>query len=57
MQISQFTIPDDFIDLGVGQPESIFITFELFRQASSHALQGPREILQYGINWGMTTFA
>ncbi len=52
MQISQFTIPDDFIDLGVGQPESTLLPLELFQRASDHALQGPREILQYGINSG-----
>ena len=52
MQISQFTVPDDFIDLGVGQPESKLLPLELFQQASSHALQGPREILQYGAEAG-----
>ena len=52
MQISQFTVPEDFIDLGVGQPQASLLPLELFRQASAHALQGPREILQYGAEAG-----
>lgn len=53
MQISQFSIPGDFIDLGVGQPEPRLLPLELFQTASAHALHhSPREILQYGAEAG-----
>jgi 2-aminoadipate transaminase len=53
MQIVQLNVPDDMIDLGIGQPGSDVLPLELLQQASHHALvNAPRDILQYGADAG-----
>jgi 2-aminoadipate transaminase len=53
MQIAQLNVPDDVIDLGIGQPGLDVLPLELLRQASAHALENsPRDILQYGADAG-----
>lgn len=53
MQIAQLNVPDDVIDLGIGQPGSDVLPLELLQQASHHALENsPRDILQYGADAG-----
>lgn len=53
MQITQLAVPDDVIDLGIGQPGSDVLPLELLQQATQHALQNAdRNILQYGVETG-----
>ncbi len=53
MQLAQLEIPDDVIDLGVGQPGADVLPLELLQQASYHALQNAdRNVLQYGADAG-----
>jgi 2-aminoadipate transaminase len=53
MQITQLAVPDDVIDLGIGQPGSDVLPLELLREASHHALENsPRDVLQYGADAG-----
>jgi 2-aminoadipate transaminase len=53
MQIAQLNVPDDVIDLGIGQPGSDVLPLELLQQASEHALSNAdRNILQYGADAG-----
>jgi 2-aminoadipate transaminase len=53
MQIAQLEVPEDFIDLGIGQPSADVLPLELLQQATHHALQNAdRNVLQYGADAG-----
>ncbi len=53
MQIAQLEVPENFIDLGIGQPGADVLPLELLQQAAQHALQNAdRNILQYGADAG-----
>jgi 2-aminoadipate transaminase len=53
MQIAQLDVPEDVIDLGIGQPGPDVLPLELLQQATNHALQNAdRDILQYGADAG-----
>jgi 2-aminoadipate transaminase len=53
MKIAQQSVPDDVIDLGIGQPGADVLPLELLQQASYHALQhADRNVLQYGADAG-----
>jgi 2-aminoadipate transaminase len=57
MQIAQLEVPEDVIDLGIGQPGADVLPLELLQQASHHALQNAdRNILQYGADAGGDSF-
>jgi 2-aminoadipate transaminase len=53
MQIAQSIIPEDMIDLGLGQPGADILPLELLQTASAHALaHADPNILQYGADAG-----
>lgn len=57
LQISQFRIPPDFIDLGLGDPPSSLLPLKLMRRAAEVRLgQNDLEFLQYGAEQGDGTF-
>lgn len=52
-QTAQIEVPEDFIDLGVGQPGRSLLPMEIIRQAADHRLaQDARGYLQYGAEPG-----
>ncbi len=56
-QISQFSIPPGFIDLGLGDPQFSLLPSELLRKAAEGRLsQKDAEFLQYGAEQGAATF-
>lgn len=53
MKIAQFSVSEDMIDLGVGQPQTDLLPLELLHQAADYALShASRQILQYGAEAG-----
>jgi 2-aminoadipate transaminase len=57
LQISQFYIPPDFIDLGLGDPQFSLLPMDLIRRAAEERLgQNDPEFLQYGAVQGDGTF-
>jgi len=57
LQITQFDLPPDFIDLGLGDPPFSLLPLELLRQAADSRLSGSDPaFLQYGSNPGDGTF-
>ena len=53
LQTTQFTIPEDLIDLGIGQPSLSLLPAEALREAAAHRLElGDRQVLQYGAAQG-----
>ena len=53
LQTIQTLIPEDFIDLGTGDPNPRLLPLELIRDAAAHRLGlGEREFLQYGLEQG-----
>src|SRR4051812_2885448 len=50
---TQFTIPENLIDLGIGQPSLALLPVEALREAAAHRLGlGDRHLLQYGAAQG-----
>jgi DNA-binding transcriptional MocR family regulator len=50
---TQFTIPENRIDLGIGQPSLSLLPAAALREAAAHRLGlGDRHLLQYGANQG-----
>jgi 2-aminoadipate transaminase len=57
LQISQFSIPPGFIDLGLGDPQLSLLPLDLIRKASEDCLsQNDHEFLQYGAKQGNGIF-
>jgi len=57
LQISQFSIPPGFIDLGLGDPQFSLLPLDLIRRAAEERLgQNDPEFLQYGAEQGDGTF-
>lgn len=57
LQVSQFTIPPGFIDLGLGDPQYALLPLEIMRQAAEERLsQNDPEFLQYGARQGDGNF-
>lgn len=53
LQTTQLSLPENMIDLGVGQPDLALLPWEMMRQAADHRLQQPeRGLLQYGLEKG-----
>ncbi len=53
IQVTQVTVPEGFIDFGIGQPALDLLPLDLFRQATAHRLtQADTSILQYGMQQG-----
>jgi len=56
-QVIQVSVPKDWIDLGIGQPQIDNLPIELLEQAANHRFQQKdRGILQYGIEQGNGNF-
>ena len=52
-QVTQFTIPEDYIDLGLGDPQFSLLPVGLLREAARERLaQNDPEFLQYGARQG-----
>jgi len=52
-QVTQVTVPPDFIDLGLGDPQLSLLPLEMVRQAAQSRLsQNDSQFLQYGANQG-----
>ena len=53
VQITQVTVPDGFIDFGIGQPQLDILPLKILEQAAAHRLsQKDTSILQYGHQQG-----
>jgi DNA-binding transcriptional MocR family regulator len=49
LQTTQFTVPEDLIDLGIGQPSLSLLPAAALQEAAAHRLGlGDRHVLQYG---------
>lgn len=57
IQVTQVSVPEGVIDLGIGQPHENLLPVNKMAQAASHRLdQGNRSILQYGMQQGDGNF-
>lgn len=57
VQVVQVSVPEGFIDFGIGQPHVDILPLEHMARAAAHRLdQGRREILQYGTQQGDESF-
>jgi DNA-binding transcriptional MocR family regulator len=53
LQTTQFTVPEDLIDLGIGQPSLSLLPVAALREAAAHRLGlGDPQVLQYGAAQG-----
>lgn len=56
-QMAQISIPEDWIDFGVGQPQINILPIEQLEEAVHHRFkQKDRNILQYGMQQGSSDF-
>jgi DNA-binding transcriptional MocR family regulator len=57
VQVAQISIPEGWIDFGIGQPHVDILPLEQLEEAARHRLrQGDRSILQYGMQQGNGQF-
>ena len=57
VQVAQISVPEGWIDLGIGQPHVDILPLEQLTEAAAHRLErGDRNILQYGIQQGNGSF-
>ena len=57
VQIAQISVPEGWIDFGIGQPHVDILPLELLEEATTHRFkQGDRGILQYGMQQGNEDF-
>ena len=57
IQVAQISVPEGWIDLGVGQPHEDSLPLEQLAEAATHRFeQGDRSILQYGMQQGNANF-
>ena len=57
VQIAQISVPEGWIDFGIGQPHADILPLEQLAEAATHRFeQGDRNILQYGIEQGNDDF-
>ena len=57
VQITQVSVPEGWIDFGIGQPQVDFLPLDQMAKAAAHQLaQGDRSILQYGMQQGDGNF-
>ena len=57
VQVAQPSVPEGWIDLGIGQPHVDILPLEQMAQAAEHRFKkGDRNILQYGMQQGSTHF-
>jgi 2-aminoadipate transaminase len=57
VQVAQISVPEGWIDFGIGQPHIDILPLDQMAKASSHRLeQGDRNILQYGMQQGDGNF-
>jgi DNA-binding transcriptional MocR family regulator len=57
VQITQVSVPEGWIDFGIGQPQVDILPIDQMAQAAAHRLdQGDRSILQYGMQQGDGNF-
>ena len=57
VQVAQISVPEGWIDFGIGQPQVDILPLDQLTEASAHRLrQGDRNILQYGMQQGSGNF-
>lgn len=57
IQVAQISVPEGFIDFGIGQPHVDILPLEQMAKAAAHRFeQGDRNILQYGMQQGSGSF-
>lgn len=57
VQVAQISVPEGWIDFGIGQPHVDILPLEQLEEAARHRLrQGDRTILQYGMQQGNGQF-
>jgi len=57
IQVAQISVPEGWIDFGIGQPQVDILPLEYIEKAATHRFeQGDRNILQYGIQQGNGDF-
>ena len=57
IQIAQISVPEGWIDFGIGQPHEDALPLEQLAKAAAHRFdQGDRSILQYGMQQGNANF-
>ena len=57
IQIAQISVPEGWIDFGIGQPHVDILPLEQLAEAATHRFeQGDRNILQYGMQQGNGNF-
>ena len=57
VQIAQISVPEGWIDFGIGQPHADILPLEQLAEAATHRFkQGDRNILQYGMQQGNDNF-
>jgi 2-aminoadipate transaminase len=53
IQVTQISVPEGWIDLGIGQPDESLLPLDQMAQAATHRFaQGNPNILQYGLEQG-----
>jgi len=57
VQVAQISVPEGWIDFGIGQPHIDILPIDQLAKAATHRLeQGERDILQYGMQQGDENF-
>ena len=57
VQVAQVSVPEGWIDFGIGQPQIEILPLDQLAKAAAHRLeQGERNILQYGMQQGDENF-
>jgi DNA-binding transcriptional MocR family regulator len=57
IQVAQISVPEGWIDFGIGQPQIDILPLEQLTKAATHRFeQGDRNILQYGMQQGNGNF-
>jgi DNA-binding transcriptional MocR family regulator len=57
IQVAQISVPEGWIDFGIGQPHVDILPLEQLAEAATHRFeQGDRNILQYGMQQGNANF-
>jgi DNA-binding transcriptional MocR family regulator len=57
IQVAQISVPEGWIDFGIGQPHIDILPLDQLAEATAHRMeQGKRDILQYGMQQGDENF-
>lgn len=57
VQVTQISVPEGWIDFGIGQPQIEILPLDYLAEAANHMFsQGDRNILQYGVQQGNGVF-